>query len=73
MSAGARRIRMSTLGLLQYLAPSIQLVLGIWLYHEPFGWARMVGFGLIWLALAVYSAESWLQSGTRPAPVLEPD
>lgn len=72
-AAGARRIRMSTLGLLQYLAPSIQLVLGIWLYHEPFGGARMVGFGLIWLALAVYSAESWLQSSARPAPVLEPD
>ncbi|CAG1019075.1 Protein RarD [Burkholderiaceae bacterium] len=72
-AAGARRIRMSTLGLLQYLAPSIQLVLGIWLYHEPFGGARMVGFGLIWLALAVYSAESWLQSSPRPAPVLEPD
>lgn len=68
-AAGARRIRMSTLGLLQYLAPSIQLVLGIWLYHEPFGGARMVGFGLIWLALAVYSAESWLQSSPRAAPV----
>ncbi|HEY0857283.1 MAG TPA: EamA family transporter RarD [Albitalea sp.] len=72
-AAGARRIRMSTLGLLQYLAPSIQLVLGIWLYHEPFGGTRMVGFALIWLALAVYSAESWLQSSARPAPVLEPD
>jgi chloramphenicol-sensitive protein RarD len=72
-AAGARRIPLSTLGLLQYLAPSIQFVLGVWLYHEPFGGARLIGFGLIWLALAVYSAESWLQSGTRPAPVLEPD
>lgn len=72
-AAGARRIPLSTLGLLQYLAPSIQFVLGVWLYHEPFGGARLIGFGLIWLALAVYTVESWLQSGTRPAPVLEPD
>lgn len=72
-AAGARRITLSTLGILQYLAPSIQFVLGLWLFHEPFSAARMVGFCLIWLALAIYSAEGWWRSGSRPAPVLEPD
>lgn len=55
---GARRVSMATLGLLQYLGPSIQFVLAIWLYHEPFSPTRGVGFALIWLGLAVYSAES---------------
>jgi chloramphenicol-sensitive protein RarD len=56
-AAGARRIPFSTLGLLQYIGPTLQLLLGVWLYHEPFGGARLAGFTLIWAALAVY----WLE------------
>jgi chloramphenicol-sensitive protein RarD len=58
-AAGARRISMSTLGLLQYLGPSIQFVLGLWLFKEPFSGARAVGFGLIWAALVIYTLEAW--------------
>ncbi|MCX7902656.1 MAG: EamA family transporter RarD, partial [Burkholderiaceae bacterium] len=47
-AAGARRISFTALGLLQYIGPSIQLALGIWLYGEPFPPARAVGFALIW-------------------------
>jgi chloramphenicol-sensitive protein RarD len=72
-AAGARRIRMSTLGLLQYLAPSIQFVIGVWLFGEPFTGARMTGFCLIWAALAVYSLEGLRHSATRTLPILEPD
>lgn len=54
---GARRIPLSVVGLLQYIGPSIQLMLGVWLYGEPFGGARLLGFGLIWAGLALYSAE----------------
>jgi len=61
-AAGARRIRMSTLGLLQYLAPSLQLLLGVWLYHEPFGGKRLVGYAVIWSALALYSLEGIWQA-----------
>ncbi len=58
----ARRIRLSTLGLLQFLAPSVQLVLGIWVYHEPFSRARMFSFAFIWAALALYTADNvWAQ------------
>jgi chloramphenicol-sensitive protein RarD len=56
-AAGARRIPLSLLGLLQYIGPTLQLLLGVWLYHEPFGGARLAGFALIWGALAVYSLE----------------
>ena len=51
-------ISLATVGLLQYIGPTIQLGLGVWLYGEPFGGARATGFALIWLALALYSAES---------------
>jgi chloramphenicol-sensitive protein RarD len=55
-AAGARRIPFSTLGLLQYLAPSLQLLIGVWLYGEPFS-ERAPGYVLIWIALAMFSVE----------------
>jgi chloramphenicol-sensitive protein RarD len=63
-AAGARRLSMTTLGLLQYIGPSIQFVLGVWIFREPFTPARLVGFGLIWLALAIYTLDGWRV--TRP-------
>jgi len=56
-AAGARRIPLTTLGLLQYTAPTLQLLIGVWLYGEPFRGARLQGFAIIWLALAVFSLE----------------
>jgi len=58
---GARRIPLSLVGLLQYIGPSIQLLLGVWLYHEPFAGAKLIGFVMIWLGLAVYSGEALLR------------
>lgn len=58
-AAGARRISMTTLGLMQYVGPSIQFVLGLWVFREPFTPARLAGFALIWLALVVYSVDGW--------------
>jgi chloramphenicol-sensitive protein RarD len=55
---GAQRIPMVTLGLLQYLAPSLQFMLGIWVFHEPLQAGRLTGFALIWLALLLYSGET---------------
>lgn len=61
-AAGARRIPLATLGLLQYIAPTLQLALGIWWFGEPFDAQKLIGFALIWAALALYSAESWWRS-----------
>ena len=72
-AAGARRIPLTTLGLLQYLGPSIQFMLGLWLFKEPFAPARGVGFGLIWLALLVYSVDGIRHGVRRTAAALEPD
>ena len=57
-AAGARRIPLSTLGLLQYLSPTVQFGLGVWLYQEPFDSHRLLGFAFIWAALLLYSGES---------------
>jgi chloramphenicol-sensitive protein RarD len=55
---GARRVTLATLGLLQYLGPTIQFALGVWVFHETLQPARLLGFAMIWLALVLYSAES---------------
>ncbi len=54
---GARRISYSTVGLLQYIAPTIQLLIAVALFREPFAGPRVVGFSLIWIALAIYALE----------------
>ena len=56
-AAAARRLSMTTLGLMQYIGPTIQFAVGVWLFHEPFSTARLIGFGFIWLALLVYTAD----------------
>ena len=63
-ASGARQIPLSVLGLLQYLSPTLQFLLGVWLFHEAFTADRMVGFVLIWIALALFAAEGLLR---RPA------
>jgi chloramphenicol-sensitive protein RarD len=57
-AAGARRIPLSMLGLIQYVTPSLQLLIGVLIYREPFGHDELLGYGAIWAALAVYSLES---------------
>ena len=56
-SYGARLVPYSTVGLIQYLGPSLQLALGIFVFGEPFPQARAVGFALIWAALALYAVD----------------
>jgi chloramphenicol-sensitive protein RarD len=53
----ARHLRLTTIGFLQYLAPSGTFFLGVFLYHEPFTRAHLITFTLIWAALAVFTAE----------------
>jgi len=58
----ARRVPLSMLGFLQYIAPTLQFILGVFVYIEPFPPARLVGFCIIWVALLVYSLEGVLFS-----------
>jgi chloramphenicol-sensitive protein RarD len=54
----ARYLRLTTLGFLQYLAPTGSLFIGVFLYHEDFSRAHAVTFGLIWIALAIFTWEA---------------
>jgi len=54
----ARRMRLSTVGMFQYLGPTLQLLLGVYLYKEPFTRAHGVTFACIWVALAIYSGSA---------------
>jgi chloramphenicol-sensitive protein RarD len=56
---GARRIQYSTVGFLQYLAPTGQLLLGVLLYREPFTGIHAVSFGFVWTAIIIYSISSY--------------
>ncbi len=69
----ARRLRLSTLGFLQYIAPSLQFLQAALFFDEPFTPARQVSFGLIWAALAIYSVDSVLayRRRTTEEPALE--
>lgn len=59
--AAARRIKLSTIGLLQYIAPSIQFLIGVFLYDEIVGRDRLIGFVLVWIALAMYTSQGLLR------------
>jgi chloramphenicol-sensitive protein RarD len=56
-SSAAQIIPLSMVGILQYIAPTIQLFLGVLVYGEPFNQEQWVGFGLVWLALLLYTLE----------------
>lgn len=60
-SWGAQRVRLSTLGLVQYLNPTLQMVSAVAVFGEPVTVWHKVAFALIWAALAIYSLESWRQ------------
>jgi len=61
-AAAVQRIPYSLVGLLQYISPTLQLLVGVLVLHEPFGGERAVGFAVIWIALALYAADGLLRA-----------
>jgi chloramphenicol-sensitive protein RarD len=71
-ASAAKQIPLSMIGILQYLAPTIQFLIGIFIYTETFDQSRLVGFGIVWLALIIFWAESYLanrKTSMTPAAV----
>jgi len=66
---GVKRIALSTVGVLQYIAPSIGLVLGVFFFNEPFDGGRALGFVAIWTGLAIFIADSLWSARRRASPV----
>lgn len=59
-AAGARRVPLTVIGLLQFVAPILQFIIGAWILGEPMPLERWIGFGLVWIALIVLSVDSVL-------------
>ncbi len=68
-ASAARRIDLSVLGIMQYIAPTMQFVLGVFVYHEPFTRERFTGFVIVWSALGIYAAEGYINRRSRSIPV----
>jgi chloramphenicol-sensitive protein RarD len=67
-AAAVQRIPYSLVGLLQYISPTLQLLVGVLILHEPFGRERAVGFAFIWVALALYATDGLLRARrSKPA------
>ena len=64
--AAAQRINLSTLGFFQYIAPTLQFLIGILIYKEGFNQDQIVGFGLIWMALIIFSLDTFLENRRQP-------
>ena len=58
-TAAARRLRYSTLGFFQYLGPSIMFIMAVWWFNEPLDQAKIITFIFVWLALALFSFDSY--------------
>ncbi|PTT17475.1 EamA family transporter RarD [Microbacterium sp. HMWF026] len=69
-ASGARRVPLTVIGLLQFIAPILQFIIGVWVLHEPMTTERWIGFGLVWVALVVLSVDS-LVAARRHRPVVE--
>jgi chloramphenicol-sensitive protein RarD len=67
-AAAAHRIPLSMIGILQYIAPTIQFLLGVFMYHEPFSRTQFTGFGMVWLAVLLFWLERcWIGRACRTA------
>jgi chloramphenicol-sensitive protein RarD len=70
-ASAAKQIPLSMIGILQYLAPSIQFLIGIFVYKEVFDNSRLIGFGLVWLALIIFWVENYLANRMPVEPIPE--
>jgi chloramphenicol-sensitive protein RarD len=61
-ASAAQRIPLSMVGVLQYITPTMQFILGVLVYHEPFNQSHLIGFCIVWLALIIFWVEGFLAS-----------
>jgi chloramphenicol-sensitive protein RarD len=69
-SSAARRIPLSLIGILQYISPTLQFLLGVLVYKEPFTATKFIGFGIVWAALIIYGVEGLMAYRAQSFPVV---
>ena len=70
-ASAAKQIPLTMIGVLQYLAPTIQFLLGIFVYKEKFDHTQLIGFSIVWLALVIFWVENYLAHRTPVEPIPE--
>jgi chloramphenicol-sensitive protein RarD len=70
-ATAAKQIPLTMIGILQYLAPTIQFLIGVFIYKESFDASRLIGFGLVWLALVIFWVENFLANRIPVEPIPE--
>jgi chloramphenicol-sensitive protein RarD len=70
-ASAAREIPLAILGLLQYIAPTLQFLIGVFIYKEPFNRSLLIGFCIIWIALILFWVENYLSHRTPVEPIPE--
>jgi chloramphenicol-sensitive protein RarD len=70
-ASAARLIPLSMVGILQYITPTLQFLIGIFVYHEIFDRTRLIGFSIVWIALIIFWAENYLAHRTAIEPIPE--
>jgi chloramphenicol-sensitive protein RarD len=63
-ATAARLIPLWVVGLLQYIAPTLQFIIGVFIYKEPFSHEQLIGFGIVWTALIIFLVENYLATRT---------
>jgi chloramphenicol-sensitive protein RarD len=69
-ASATRRIPLSLVGILQYIAPTLQFLLGVLVYREPFTLTQFIGFGIVWAALLIFGVESYANHRIQPVAAL---
>lgn len=70
-ASAARQIPLTMIGVLQYIAPTLQFIIGVFVYQEPFDQSRLIGFSLVWLALLIFWVENYLAHRIPVQPIPE--
>lgn len=70
-ASAAKQIPLNMIGVLQYFAPTIQFLIGVFIYKEPFDTTRLIGFGIVWLALIIFWVENIIARRTPVEPIPE--
>ena len=74
-ASAAKQIPLNMIGVLQYFAPTIQFLIGVFIYREPFDHTRLIGFSIVWLALIIFWVENLIahRAPVQPIPELGED
>ena len=70
-ASAAKQIPLSVVGLLQYIAPTLQFLIGVFIYKEPFDRAHFIGFAIVWVALIIFWVENYLARRVPVEPIPE--